>query len=61
MINVKTKKYQWIHIYNPTKKHIEDLHTKYDFHDLILEDLEDFSYENNGLSVYTHTSFRDCL
>jgi Mg2+ and Co2+ transporter CorA len=47
MIKVKSKKYEWIHIYNPTKEDIDKLHQKYHFHELILEDLEEFSYENN--------------
>ena len=47
MINVKTKKYERTHIYSPSKKDIKNLHQKYNFHDLILEDLEEFNFENN--------------
>ncbi len=42
---------EWIHLINPTKEDVEKLVTKYNFHDLIAEDLVDLNTQDK-LDIY---------
>ena len=53
-LEIKTENYIWIHINNPSKKAIQELDKKYDFHDLLLEDLISDDSEPN-INLYNET------
>ncbi len=46
MLLVEQPQFTWIHLKNATKAEIEEIQKKYDFHDLIMEDIMELSSEN---------------
>jgi magnesium transporter len=46
MLLVEQPQFTWIHLKNATKIEIEEIQKRYDFHDLIMEDIIELSSEN---------------
>lgn len=46
MILVQQPEFTWIHLKNSTRSELEDIQKEYDFHELIMEDLIELSWEN---------------